>query len=282
LAGPSLEAAPGASARVVAPEPALVGDAASAVEAASTTGSAAAGTAGGIGVPVRRPPPAAEPPCPARDPEDGACYASADAADRAWLARPLSDDEEDEGEESALSESIWTGLADRLKGLVVRRSDSRPVSLPESEIRKLFGVEFPIPLASFDQSRLHDTFLSRRGRTKKHHAIDLGAPRGTPVLAVCDGVIERLGRDRRGGKVIYLRDLSGHYTFFYAHLSSHEKGLKAGDRVKKGQRLGAVGSTGRVIGGPHLHFAIFRLEPATDSRRFAVNPYLIFSIIVPR
>ncbi len=227
-------------------------------------------------------PPAAEKPCLARDPEDGACYASADAADRAWLARPLSDDEEDESEEAAVPESLWKSLADRLTGLVVRRSDSRPVSLPESEIRKLFGVEFPIPFESFDQAKLHDTFLSRRGKYKKHHAIDLGAPRGTPVLAVTDGFIERLGRDRRGGKVVYLRDLSGHYTFFYAHLSSQEKGLKAGDRVTKGQRLGAVGATGRVIGGPHLHFAIFRHEPATDSRLFAVNPYLIFSVIVPR
>ncbi len=226
-----------------------------------------------------RMPPAAEAPCPARDPEDGACYASADAADRAWLDRPLSDDEEDEGEEAVVPESLWKSLSDRLAGLVVRRSDSKPVSLPESEIRRLFGVEFPIPVESFDQAKLHDTFLSRRGKHKKHHAIDLGAPRGTPVFAVTDGVIERLGRDRRGGKVVYLRDLSGRYTFFYAHLSSHEKGLKPGDRVTKGQRLGAVGATGRVIGGPHLHFAIFRHEPATDSRLFAVNPYLIFSVI---
>jgi murein DD-endopeptidase MepM/ murein hydrolase activator NlpD len=227
-------------------------------------------------------PPAAGPPCPARDPEDGACFASADAADRAWLARPLSDDEEDEGDEAAVPGSLWKSLSDRLTDFVVRRSDNKPVPLPESEIRRLFGVQFPIPLESFDPAKLHDTFLSRRGKYKKHYAIDLGAPRGTPVLAVADGVIERLGRDRRGGKVVYLRDLSGRYTFFYAHLSRHEKGLKPGDRVVKGQRLGAVGSTGRVIGGPHLHFAIFRLEPATDSRLFAVNPYLIFSAILPR
>ena len=163
--------------------------------------------------------PAASAPCPVRDPEDGLCHATADAADAAWLARPLSDVEEDEAEEPVISESLWRGLADRLKGLVVRRSDSKPVSLPEDEIRRLFGVEFPIPFESFNQAKLHDTFLSRRGRYKKHHAIDVGAPRGTPVLAVTDGVIERLGRDRRGGKVIYLRDLTGRYTFYYAHLS---------------------------------------------------------------
>jgi len=265
--------------QLAASEAAVVESGAASVDPAAASADPGAAPAAPADASADRTPPVAEAPCPARDPEDGVCYPSADAADHAWLARPLSDDEEDESEEAAVPESLWKSLSSRLTGLVVRRSDSKPVSLPESEIRKLFGVEFPIPLESFDAAKLHDTFLSRRGKHKKHHAIDLGAPRGTPVLAVTDGVIERLGRDRRGGKVIYLRDLSGHYTFFYAHLSSQEKGLKPGDRVTKGQRLGAVGATGRVIGGPHLHFAIFRHEPATDSRLFAVNPYLIFSVL---
>ena len=64
-----------------------------------------------------------------------------------------------------------------------------------------------------------------------------------------------------------------------AHLARHEKGLKAGDRVMKGQRLGEVGATGHVVGGPHLHFAIFRDEDAAG-RALVVNPYLVFSPIV--
>jgi murein DD-endopeptidase MepM/ murein hydrolase activator NlpD len=101
---------------------------------------------------------------------------------------------------------------------------------------------------------------------------------------VTDGVIERLGRDRRGGKVVYLRDTTGRYTFFYAHLAKHEKGLKPGDHVAKGQRLGDVGATGHVIGGPHLHFAIFRDEDdAGGGRALVVNPYLVFSpLLTPR
>ncbi len=239
-------------------------------------------------------------PCPARDPENGRCYASADAADLAWLfrhsrpSRPAAvaeEEDEEEGLEAAeTSEApetpktpgFWRALGERIRSLVVRRSDSRPVAISEEEIAALFSTTFPIPVAAYDPARLRDTFLSKRGKAKKHHAIDLGAPRGTPVVAVANGVIERLGRDRRGGKVVYLRDTTGRYTFYYAHLRVHEKGLKAGDRVSKGQRLGEVGATGRVVGGPHLHFAIYRNEAVTDSRLFAVNPYLIFSTILPR
>jgi hypothetical protein len=233
--------------------------------------------------------PALPPPCPARDPEDGRCYPSADAADRAWLERGpaaepavLDEDDDEEGEEAVEPPSFWRSLRERLQGLVVRRSDGKPVAIPDDEIETLFATRFPLPIESYDRAKLHDSFLARRGRKKKHFAIDLGAPRGTPVVAVADGVIERLGRDRRGGKVVYLRDLTGRYTFYYAHLRVHEKGLHAGDRVTKGQLLGEVGATGRVIGGPHLHFAIFRNQEATGSRMFAVNPYLIFSTLLPR
>ena len=240
-------------------------------------------------------------PCPARDPEDGRCYPSADAADLAWLARSTNskvlasraevpeddpDDPEDPdgagdgpGTKPSMSPArlaFWQNLAKTVTGLVVRKANSRPVSVPESELAELFAADFPLPLEAFDRAKFRDTFLSGRGRHKKHHAIDLPAARGTPVLSVADGVIERLGRDKRGGKVVYLRDTTGKYTFFYAHLARHEKGLKAGDHVVKGQRLGEVGATGHVIGGPHLHFAIFRDEDAAG-RALVVNPYLVFS-----
>lgn len=239
-------------------------------------------------------------PCPARDPETGACYATADAADLAWLRRPVdpaavhAEEEEDPDEESADAEdepapaaaeklspaqlAFWRNLARTVTGVVVRKTNSRPASLPEEEIAGLLASDFPIPLQAFDRAKFRDTFFAKRGRQKKHYAIDLPAPRGTPVLAVTDGVIERLGRDRRGGKVVYLRDATGRYTFFYAHLARHEKGLRSGDRVVKGQRLGDVGATGHVIGGPHLHFAIFRDEgDAPGGRALVVNPYLVFS-----
>ncbi len=246
--------------------------------------------------------------CPARDPEDGRCYPTADAADLAWLARsgkpsavatrraeaaeddpddPDIEDSEDGGGLAPVDPSMngtsnparlafWKNLAKTVTGLVVRKTNSSPVSVPEEELAELFTTEFPLPLGVFDRAKYHDSFLAKRGKHKKHHAIDLPAPRGTPVVAVADGVIERLGRDKRGGKVVYLRDSTSKYTFFYAHLARHEKGLKAGDHVVRGQRLGDVGSTGHVIGGPHLHFAIFRDEDAAG-RALVVNPYLVFS-----
>lgn len=244
-------------------------------------------------------------PCPARDPEDGRCYPSADAADLAWLQRstnpktlaasgadvPEEDPDDPESPDDAADApgskpsmsparlAFWKNLARTVTGLVVRKTNNNPVSVPEAELAGLFAADFPLPLETFDRAKFRDTFLSGRGRHKKHHAIDLPATRGTPVVAVADGTIERLGRDKRGGKVVYLRDTSGKYTFFYAHLARHEKGLKAGDHVVKGQRLGEVGATGHVIGGPHLHFAIFRDEDAAG-RALVVNPYLVFSPIL--
>jgi murein DD-endopeptidase MepM/ murein hydrolase activator NlpD len=273
--------------------PVLVADAGSEVSGSSPLAGAASD---------RRAPSAA---CPVRDPESGACFSSADAADRAWLKRPVdpaaarAEDEEDPDEEVADGEAeaapaaaklspaqlaFWKNLARTVTGLVVRKTNSRPASLPEEEIAGLLASDFPLPLEAFDRAKFRDTFFAKRGRQKKHHAIDLPAPRGTPVLAVTDGVIERLGRDRKGGKVVYLRDTTGRYTFFYAHLAKHEKGLRPGDHVGKGQRLGDVGATGHVIGGPHLHFAIFRDEDdASGGRALVVNPYLVFSpLLTPR
>lgn len=279
--------------------------------------------------------PAAKPACRFRDPEDGRCYESADAADRAWLSRasgpapnhpapmlrphptvlsevelPLEDDPDDSDSEdggalapvdprmagpasapdaaagSPARFAFLRNLARSVRGLlVVRKVDSRPpVSLPEAELAMLFTSDFPVPVLGFPPERLKDSFLAPRGRHRRHNAIDLGAPKGTPIIAVADGTIERLGRDRRGGKVVYLRDATGKLLFYYAHLSRHAEGLAVGDRVKKGDVLGEVGSTGRVIGGPHLHFAIFCDVDGgtTPAKGLAINPYVVFTTLIPR
>lgn len=178
--------------------------------------------------------------------------------------------------------SFWQSLGTKLAGLAVWKKDSKPASIPEDELAALFATGFPLPLEAYPLERLRDTFKSSRGRHRKHHAIDLGAPRGTPILAVNDGTIERLGRDRRGGIVIYHRDPTGRFVYYYAHLKRYVPGLKVGDKVVRGQQIGEVGATGRAS-GPHLHFAIFRdVDAPNPWKGLVINPYLVFSALVPQ
>ena len=80
-----------------------------------------------------------------------------------------------------------------------------------------------------------------------------------------------------------MKDLSGHYLFYYAHLSKYVPGIAAGRKVKKGEVIGYVGSTGHVVGGPHLHFSMARVPGDKDTQRegLAINPYLLFLASVP-
>ena len=173
--------------------------------------------------------------------------------------------------------AFWQNLAKTVTGLVVRKTNSRPVSVPESELAELFTTDFPLPLEAFDRAKYRDTFLAKRGKHKKHHAIDLPAPRGTlRSWPSRTGSSNASAATSAAARWSISATRPGSTPSFYAHLARHEKGLKPGDHVVKGQRLGDVGSTGHVIGGPHLHFAIFRDEDAAG-RALVVNPYLVFS-----
>jgi murein DD-endopeptidase MepM/ murein hydrolase activator NlpD len=94
------------------------------------------------------------------------------------------------------------------------------------------------------------------GYNKMHRGLDFAAPRGTPVMAAGDGVIERIGRYGAYGKYIRIRH-SGTYKTAYAHLSGYARGMKTGKRVRQGQVIGHVGTTGRST-GPHLHYEVLR------------------------
>ncbi|WP_174769998.1 M23 family metallopeptidase [Paraburkholderia hayleyella] len=110
------------------------------------------------------------------------------------------------------------------------------------------------------------------GTSHIHTGVDLAAPKGTPVLAAAPGIVEYIGMEQGGyGKYVVVRHASG-YTTYYAHLSAFVKGLRVGERVRQGQRLGLVGSTGAAT-GPHLHFEVrLNNEPTSPLRltgRFA-------------
>ena len=101
------------------------------------------------------------------------------------------------------------------------------------------------------------------GYTKMHRGLDFRAPRGTPVVAAGDGVIARIGRNGKYGRYIRIRH-RGLYSTAYAHLNGYAKGLRKGSRVRQGQVIGYVGSSG-VSTGAHLHYEVLR-----DGRQ--INP----------
>ncbi len=109
-----------------------------------------------------------------------------------------------------------------------------------------------------DGARMTSGFGMRRhpilGYSKMHKGVDFGAPTGTPVFAAGDGTIERASWFNAYGNYISIRHTSSMKTA-YAHLSRYAKGIKPGVKIKQGQVIGYVGTTGRST-GPHLHYEI--------------------------
>ncbi len=172
----------------------------------------------------------------------------------------------------------------RTLGALLRPKSSQTKLRPEDvDLSDLLTAGVQIPVEGVDASRLRDSFLASRGRYAQHLAIDIGAPKGTPVLAAAEGQIMQMRREKRGGISLYQKDPTGRYLLFYCHLSKYATGLRAGDKVEKGEVVGYVGGTGRVIGGPHLHFSITRLPEGDDNFKagVAINPYLLFLAAVP-
>jgi murein DD-endopeptidase MepM/ murein hydrolase activator NlpD len=92
------------------------------------------------------------------------------------------------------------------------------------------------------------------GYSKMHQGVDFAASTGTPILASGGGTVEFAGRKGGYGNFIKIRH-NGQYETAYGHLSRFAKGLSRGDKVKQGQVIGYVGSTGRAT-GPHLHYEV--------------------------
>ena len=92
------------------------------------------------------------------------------------------------------------------------------------------------------------------GFNKMHKGTDFGAPMGTPIMASGDGVIKKAGWCGGGGNCVVIRHNSTYQTI-YAHMSKFASGIRSGVRVKQGQTIGFVGSTGKST-GPHLHYEV--------------------------
>ena len=119
-----------------------------------------------------------------------------------------------------------------------------------------------------DGARLSSGFGKRRhpvlGYTKMHKGLDFAAPRGTPIYAAGNGTVEHAGRNGAYGKYVRIRH-NADYSTAYAHMKSIK--TRKGRRVKQGQVIGYVGTTGRST-GPHLHYEILR-------NKRQVNPFRV-------
>ena len=121
---------------------------------------------------------------------------------------------------------------------------------------------------------------TRSGRP--HEAADILAPRGTPVHAIDDGVIQKLFLSKPGGLTIYEFDRQGIFCYYYAHLNGYAEGIKEGLRVNRGDVIGYVGTTGNAPPDtPHLHLTIFKLGPKKHWwQGTPINPYPILIKLV--
>lgn len=170
---------------------------------------------------------------------------------------PLDDD-------SPVLETVGTAGADK---------DSTPALSPPPAA-ELEDRDLVIPVEGFTSDQLVRSYDEARG-SRKHEAIDMLAPRGTPVKAVEGGRIARLFFSKAGGITVYQFDPTERYCYYYAHLERYADGLRENDRVRRGQVIGYVGTSGNAPKDtPHLHFAIFRL---TDEKRWwegtPIDPY---------
>lgn len=123
-----------------------------------------------------------------------------------------------------------------------------------------------IPVEGVTVQDLVRSFDDPRGSDRRHEAIDILAPMGTPVRAVEGGRIARLFNSKAGGITIYQFDPTERFCYYYAHLQRYADGLRENDIVEAGQVIGYVGVSGNAPkDAPHLHFAMFRL---TEEKRW--------------
>ncbi|MCM2340895.1 peptidoglycan DD-metalloendopeptidase family protein [Rhodoferax sp.] len=147
------------------------------------------------------------------------------------------------------------------------------ISVSESAVS--VADQLLIPVAGIKASALQDTFNDARGSERRHEAIDILAPKGTQVFAVADGTIAKLFNSKPGGLTVYQFDTSEKFAYYYAHLDRYAADVKEGMRLKRGDLVGYVGTSGNADPNtPHLHFATFALGPEKQWWKGSpINPY---------
>ncbi|MGZ5035447.1 MAG: M23 family metallopeptidase [Usitatibacter sp.] len=165
--------------------------------------------------------------------------------------------------------SFTAAVKAKVRPAVVKSAQARV-----DDAQSFDGRGLIIPVKGVARAQLRDNFDEGRPG-HRHEALDIMAPRGTPVLAADDGRVAKLFRSLAGGITLYQFDPGEKYAYYYAHLERYADGLREGMTVRRGQVLGYVGTTGNATpGAPHLHFTIFKLGPAKQWwKGTAVDPF---------
>lgn len=157
-----------------------------------------------------------------------------------------------------------------------------------TEDSRLWGLganQLSLPIAGLRPEDLYDSFEEARGGgDRSHEALDIMAPRGTPVRAMVDGPVKKLFESKAGGLTVYQFGADETYCYYYAHLDRYADGLIEGKVLKRGEVLGYVGSTGNASpDAPHLHLAISRLGQEKNWwEGIPMNPYPILKRLAER
>ena len=148
-------------------------------------------------------------------------------------------------------------------------------SAPELTSGGSMPARLMVPVEGIAYSALLDTFDQPRGQERHHEALDIMAPKGTPVRAAGDGKVVKLFDSKAGGLTLYQFDPAERHAYYYAHLDRYADGVKEGMAVKRGDLLGYVGVSGNADpNAPHLHFAVFALTAEKQWwKGTPLNPY---------
>jgi murein DD-endopeptidase MepM/ murein hydrolase activator NlpD len=136
-------------------------------------------------------------------------------------------------------------------------NDSNAIRPTPAELAQL-ATDMTIPVVGVEPKDLLDTFDEPRG-SHRHNALDIPAPRGTPVISATAGRVLRLFTSQDGGLMVYASDPTDRFVLMYAHLDHYVNGIADGMPLQRGDTIGFVGTTGNAPPNvPHLHFGIAR------------------------
>ena len=120
-----------------------------------------------------------------------------------------------------------------------------------------------VPVVGVAPTALRDSYNDARSGGRTHRALDIPAPRGTPVIAAAEGTILSMRQNTLGGTTLYLLDSQRRFVYYYAHLERYHDRMSQGVTVRQGDVLGYVGTSGNAPRNfPHLHFQAMRVDPS--------------------